>query len=415
MAKKTKNTAKKEPLRKKKKFVISDNDSEPITYTVTYPKSLKLNSKKINSENTDISFEEENQLGKYVPILIVGTGLAGSLVASELEKRNFAYAALTDQINPEINNTNYSFANCRIPTKNNLSQIVKESDSKYGQDKEITKFVYQNSELVEKLFKELNITYKKTPFGIMPSDKYPGGREVLTKLQDRCNNIFTNTKVVEIRKIDGSSNGANYKVLYEREGKTNSILTRRLILAIGGTAGQNLETDNILYQNESIFQSVKNVGGEVIDTKTTFYHPFGYNFGKKILIGDEIIKGNFVDQHDRNVFSTELENKIKNNDYHESFPLILAEMEKIKSEGKKIIFKSTKLAVEVSPTAHYTLGGIVTDALGRVKGCPEMYAIGECRSDGMNCIGRLPGYPFTAAIVQGYKVAEELEFKAKIT
>ena len=65
-------------------------------------------------------------------------------------------------------------------------------------------------------------------------------------------------------------------------------------------------------------------------------------------------------------------------------------------------FKSVTL---ISPSAHYTAGGIETDKYGKVKGCENIYAIGECRADGSRNGGRLPGYAFTEAIVHGLTLA----------
>ncbi len=62
--------------------------------------------------------------------------------------------------------------------------------------------------------------------------------------------------------------------------------------------------------------------------------------------------------------------------------------------------------IPITPYVHYTAGGIKTDRLGRVEGCEDLFAVGECQANGFKNNGRLPGYPFTSAVVYSKILAE---------
>jgi succinate dehydrogenase/fumarate reductase flavoprotein subunit len=187
----------------------------------------------------------------------------------------------------------------------------------------------------------------------------------------------------------------------------NSIRVKYLVLATGGYGGKFEFTDNFRYKSYSIFDLVRKSGGFIKNEESIFIHPFGFNKGKRILTGIESMKGEFIDSKRGFVFDSNLRKKIRENNYHESFPEILSQIKQVHDERKKIYFVSDS-EIEITPTVHYTGGGIEADEYGEVNRIKGLFAIGECRADGSKLGGRLPGYAFTSAIVDGKNLALRL-------
>ncbi|MDO8459930.1 MAG: FAD-binding protein [Nanoarchaeota archaeon] len=239
-------------------------------------------------------------------------------------------------------------------------------------------------------------------FGFIPIERTTGGYALLKKLLASNNQILTKTSLIDFQKV-------NDRFLISLQGEKEHVLSvKKLVLATGGYGGKFECTDNFRYSSYVIQDLVIKNGGNVKNKDSIFIHPFGYNKGKKILIGIESMAGEFLDSKDEFLFEERLRKMIKENNYHESFSEILERVNRITSKGEKIYFVDSKRKLEIKPTVHYTGGGIDADEFGRVYGIEGLFAIGECRADGSRNGGRLPGYAFTSAIVDGKNIASIL-------
>ncbi len=264
------------------------------------------------------------------------------------------------------------------------------------------RFVYSKSHLVLEVLDELGIEYEPRAFGVIPSDKHKGGALIIREMQKGLN-VLTNSRLVDFTKHNGE-----FEVRLQKPEGIATLNTKNLVLATGGYGGTFEHTNNVRYSSYGIFDLVRKNGGNIINEGCIFYHPFGYNCGKKILIGAESKRGRFVDESDNSVFSRPVELAIRNDAYHELFDQVLLEERKCEERGSMVMFKDEARALRIHPTVHYTSGGVETDHLGRVKGCKNLFAIGECQANGSRKNGRFPGYPYTAAVVYGYELGKYL-------
>lgn len=252
------------------------------------------------------------------------------------------------------------------------------------------------------LFQELKVDFEYRTFGVIPTYKVKGGYVILESLQDRIGNISTNTELVDV-----VADKDHYTALLKKDGEIEKIKADKIVFATGGFGGKFRYTDCFRYKNYSPFGIILKLGGRTKNLQSVFVHPFGYNLGRLILTGKESSQGEFLTDEGNPAFSEEIRKMIKANAYHEQMPLLVLSIEEMIRAGRKVIFHNGQKTMEIVPTVHYTGGGIETNPYGKVLGCEDIYAIGECRSDGANHGGRLPGYAFTSAIVHAKFLAKE--------
>ncbi len=275
-------------------------------------------------------------------------------------------------------------------------ETIEKSVSTFGEDRERMKFVYTRADLVLELFGELGVDFERRSFGIIPSGRKRGGLAVLEKLHGRIPRIETGMELV-----DFNHNAGGFEIFLEKDKMRVLLNAKRLVLATGGYGGSFGHTDNVSYKSYRVFDIVRRNGGGIINLGSLFIHPFGYHGGKKILIGNETKKGEFVDSRGNLVFDEETRRLVKCDNYHEVFNKLIEQADACRKRGSKVYFVDSGRKLEIVPSVHYTAGGIKTDYAGKVGGCENLFAVGECSADGPINGGRLPGYPFTSAIVYG--------------
>jgi aspartate oxidase len=297
-----------------------------------------------------------------------------------------------------------AFGHCRIPEgKKDIDDIVARSVEQLGEDKQKMEFIYSQTARIEALFRELSIPYEKRAFGIIPKSSCRGGKTIMSNLIERLPNIATDYEMINFQK--------------DKEGYSVAFMTKEglfqahapdLVLATGGYGGAFSTTNNASYKHYNVFALAKKAGATIANLDCIFLHPFGYDDGKSILLGPEVAKGEFIDDKGEFVFDRKTRALLKSNEYHEQFHLLVRAIDHCRLKGSTAYFIDPDRTLEIQPTVHYTSGGIVTDHAGRVVGCNNLYAIGECQANGSKNQGRFPGYPFTAAIVQAKELAENV-------
>lgn len=341
--------------------------------------------------------------GEKVDTLIVGTGIAGSALAFELEKRGADYLICTEQNSPKANTSSLSFGHCRAPKPWELEETVKRSVSQLGENRQRMKFVYTRANLVQSLFEELGIEFEQRAFGVIPRGKERGGLTILKRLQRHIPAIQTETKLASLSRKQGLSHA-----MLGKHGTVFKIKAKHVVLATGGFASHFPYSDAFRNQNTGLFEMVQGIGGHIMNSHCLFLHPFAFNKGRQILIGKDVSQGSFVDNEGHFVFSKHARQILETDSYHENFSQLLFQSAACRQRGSQVYFALGNRVIRIVPTAHYTAGGIKTDFLGRVLGCKNLFAVGECTADGSRNGGRLPGYAFTAAIVYGKELGKTL-------
>ncbi len=288
-----------------------------------------------------------------------------------------------------MNTSSLSFGHCRIPKREGLEGIIRESVEKLGEDENRMRFIYSNAGLVINFLAEIGINFEYRSFGVIPLGKRRGGRLILERVQKDIPFFETEIELLNFSKITGG-----FILNLKKRKEIITLKTKSLVLATGGYGGNFPYNDNFKYNNYNIFNIVQENGGKIINTDCIFTHPFGYNKGKSIFIGNEIKKGRFIDSNNNPVFDKRIEKLIKNNNYHEFFNDILEQIMICNNKGLLVYFNNGKSNFEICPTVHYTSGGINTNYFGEVNGCENLYAIGECKADGSKNGGRFPWLSF---------------------
>ncbi len=334
-------------------------------------------------------------------MLVVGTGIAGSILAYEAQKNKIDYLLINSQNNPLSNTSSLSNAHCRVIKDDELEKTIETSVEKFGERESVARFVYSQSYLVLKLFEELKINFERRAFGVIPTYNIKGGYVLLKALQKNLLNISNGTTLIDFKKSNSS-----FKVLLQKDGFFIEIESNRVVLATGGYGGSFENSDCFRYKNYNVFDMVSSNGGMIENLDSIFVHPFGYSKGKKILIGNEVKRGEFITQSGSPAFSAGFSTILRNNNYHERMDDLVEEIYNLKKSGQKLFFRDSQRLIEITPTVHYTGGGIKTDEFGRVENINGLSALGECRADGSKRGGRLPRYAFTAPIVQAIVLAK---------
>ena len=334
---------------------------------------------------------------QFYDIAIIGTGIAGSVLAYNLEKKGINYFICTAQSSPLSNTSAMSNAHCR--TNVNLNELVKLNVKKFDENKKRMRQIYHRVRHVKSFFDELGIEYEEKTFGIIP--KKGNGKEILEKLQSHTH-INTNTELIDFKKKK------HFEIKLSKNGKNYYIASNYLVLATGGYGGTFKHTNNYKYKSYHVFDIAKKNDVQVINEENIFRHPFGYNKGKQILKGEEASNGKFVNSKGKKVFSKKINKIIKENNYHENFDIILKEIDKIQ-KNDQIFFVDENMKIEINPTIHYTAGGIKCNKIGEAYGINGLFVIGECRADGSKNGGRLPGYPYSSAIIDSINLARLFE------
>ncbi len=365
----------------------------------------------------------------YIPVLIVGSGIGGMSTAYYLKKKNISYVVITKERKYQNSNSTIAPANIRIF-----------DDSKYGVEwymqqcngnLDTIKAIYDNQVYITDLLKELKIETRNTNIGVIPNEKH-GGKIIIEKLYKQTKeNILTNLLFIDFKSYKNYTKCLLYNQV---NNQYINVICNALVVATGGFSSIFKYNDNSnVATGESIYLLDRETNC-LKGTSTIMVHPFGILNGKLILTGDivsqlekilyeneegklkelklkeEVFKAIKEDNYRSNEMFCELLQAFREKKVYLRFPENEEIKNRLKNKGlsQKLLKENI---IKITPTAHYTSGGIVVDKNFKVQ--DRIFANGEIIFDGDKGIGRLPGHPFACAIIGGKIIANEIE-KLKI-
>lgn len=358
----------------------------------------------------------------YIPVLIIGSGIAGLSVAYNLKKRNIKNLIITKEKNYMKSNSTIAYANMRLfeNPSDGIQLYMNECNGNY----EMISNIYSNQNFLIETLAELQINVKKTPIGIIPEENIQlGGQLLVNKLFEHVDRILTDTIL-----IDFKINQKYIECLVYNKEKFFHINCNIIVFATGGYASIFEHNDNVDSATGESTYIIHKHTKKLKGASTIMFHPFGVSNGKKSLTGDILsyTENIYYKDKEKNFkilnLDTEVIEAIKQNNYHsnEMFEKILSKFYgqdiylKLRNDFDVNILKKKHISnnimnhnlIHIQPTAHYTSGGILVDKNFKVQ--DRIFANGEIVFDGNKGIGRIPGHAFTSAIVGGRIIADEI-------
>lgn len=359
----------------------------------------------------------------YIPVVIIGSGIAGMSVAYNLNRKNIKNIIVNKESHFLKSNSAIAPANIRYF-----------DDYKYGIDFYMNQCegnidtinsIYSNQHFLIETLNELNIKFKKTPIGVMPeSEGKLGGQIILNKLSNYVSNILTNTILIDIKIHEDYIEC----LLYNEKEKWMNINCGAIVFATGGFGSIFKYNDNAESATGECTYLIQKKTNKLKGMSTIMIHPFGIQNGKRILTGDIVsCLEDIYYKTDKNNFEIlnvepKIFDAIKSNNYHsnEIFSNILNYFYnkdiylKLRNDfdynhlkkynlSEKIIVNNM---IHIQPTAHYTSGGVVVDKNFKIE--DRIFANGEVIFDGCKGIGRIPGHAFASSIIGGRIISNEI-------
>lgn len=369
----------------------------------------------------------------FVPVLIVGSGIAGMSVAFNLSKKNIDYLIITKAEHYLKSNSTIAPANMRLfnDYKKGINLYMEQCCGNY----KTIESIYSNQIHLINTLNELNIDTKKTPIGVIPinSGDEKEGAFLLKKLKENVEKILTQTFLVDIRIHK------NYIecLTFNKFAGFIHINCGVLVISTGGFANLFEYNDNSSTATGECTYLLQKYTNKLKGISTIMFHPFGIQKGKRILTGDiaSLIENIYEKDKYGNLIPLEINEEIlqaiKSNSYHSNkiFTGILEatankevyikfadkDINNIKQKLINLKYSSKILVnnnfIKINSTAHYTSGGIVVDEQFKVT--DRIFANGEIIFDGNKGIGRLPGHAFSSAIISGKIISNSID-KIKI-
>lgn len=402
----------------------------------------------------------QNKLCSRYDVIIVGSGIAGLLLAVELDAKGMRCALICKGRLVE-SNTSWAQGGVAICTgANSQDSTAQHLDDTLScgaglSDESVARMIVNGgSELFQRL-ESLGLIFDRKESELelaregghsqsrVLHSKDASGRaiiETLTAAIRSCKKlaIFEHMFAVDLLTHEGRCIGL--RVL--KDEKPTEILAARVVLASGGL-GQVFErtTNPALATGDGIAIAYR-AGADLIDMEFVQFHPTAlYIPGAPASLISEAVRGSgahLIDSRaERFAFRFHQNGELSTRDVvsrailsvmqEQNIPCAWLDMRPIGAAS--ILEKYPNIVtscrnwgldpldrpIPVSPAAHYFMGGIWTDNCGR-SSLPGLYAIGECAAIGLHGANRLASNSLLEGGVMAIKVAKTIagEMPAKL-
>lgn len=376
-----------------------------------------------------------------IDILIVGSGGAGLTAALEAKKscdnvvvlsKTYPTSSQTCQAQGGINGV---LENTEDTQQNHIDDTLKSAHD-LG-DKETIEYMCKNSSQTIKWLDDIGVPFSRdennniaqrmlggasNPRACYSSDYT--GLKILHTLYDNClkNGIKFISEQMLLNFIVLNEEVKGITSLNIETSEVTQILAKKVIVATGGYSGiySRYNTNSTATTGEAITAALR-AGCKLANMEYIQFHPTSLK-GSCILISESARgEGGYLVTNDGSRFVDELKPRdevaraiYKKIESGEEVFLDLRHLGKdkiIQSMPQEydlcLEFMKLKLdedLIPVVPAAHYTMGGIKTDINGKTN-IKNLYAVGECSSNGVHGANRLGGNSLLEIITFGKSVA----------
>ena len=378
-----------------------------------------------------------------IDLLIIGSGGAGLTAALEAKKttdnivvlsKTYPTQSQTCQAQGGINGVLKTTCD-KDNIQSHIDDTIK-SAHKIGDENTIKYMCNQAQETITWL-DDIGVPFSRTQNNNIAQRKLGGathnracyssdytGLKILHTLYDNClkeNIEFLNEKMLlNFIVEDNTIRGITYFDI--ENGKVEQLLAKKVIVATGGYAGiyNGYTTNSTASTGDSISAAIK-AGCEVSNMEYIQFHPTAMK--DSCILISESARGEggylvtkdgerFVDElKPRDVVARAIYKKIEDG-IDVFLDLRHLGLEKIKETMPQeydlaLEFMKLKLDLDlipIMPAAHYTMGGIKTNMYGETN-IKNLYAVGECSSNGVHGANRLGGNSLLEIITFGKLVS----------
>ena len=309
-------------------------------------------------------------------VLIIGSGLSAYFCKKELKDK--AIVISSNKTNNSLKSGKKFFVNSN--EEKNLKEMITETGRGINEKEKINYFC-SNVDLIKSLL-ELEQQTKWKNFGFITKFDF------LKEFQKSTISGTLEDIIVKSNKICGA--------LVKIKGKITKIECKSIILCSGGYNHLFNENDSEKYPSLTPLEIAFNKGATVKDLEFVFYHPFGNK--NNIIPLDNLIDHKIISDRKENQI---IQNILKEKNIHQNLSKIALELAKTQN---KTIIQNNNIELNVTPLAHTTLGGLVTDenCMTNING---LFACGEINA-GINGADRIGGISLPQAVVFGEKAGK---------
>ncbi len=406
-------------------------------------------------------------------VLIIGTGIAGATAAIKIneEKPDARIIILTRASSPNESNTNYAQGGIIAKGGSDLVQDILKSADEIGLPEAAQVLADEGPELVEKILSRIaKVPFDQEKDGKMSYALEGGhqvprvakvsdftGRSIQEHLSDTLKKIKNVTIIENLTAVDLLTTGHQtndwlnkYKTdtclgIYafdQKDGQISRILAKKTVLATGGNGQIYAFTTNPKGARGDGIAMAHRAGAKLLNMEFEQFHPTALKLpGAPPFLISEAVRGEGArltnskgvpfmqkyypdlekpdlttrDKVSRAIF-TEMIETGESNVYLDlksyiSKEEILKHFPMIHETCLKYGIDITKDLVPVSPAAHYSCGGVLTDLQGR-SNINNLFAIGEVSCTGLHGGNRLASTSLLEGLVIGNRagktIAEEI-------
>ena len=386
-------------------------------------------------------------------VLIIGNGGAGLSAALEAKKsssnilvvsKTYATSSQTSQAQGGIN----AVLNDTIDSVNSHIKDTSKAANKL-ENLEAIEYMCENAKDTIKWLDKLGVPFSRNTQNNIAQRNFGGasyprtcyssdytGLKILHTLYDNCikeNISFLNEhQVLSFIKNDNENTIKGINLLDITNGEVLQVFAKSIIIASGGYSGlyHNYTTNSTSTTGE-VLNAALDIGCELENMEFIQFHPTSLKHNRLLLSESARGEGGYlVDQHG-NRFIDELKprdevaraiyTKILNGDtiYLDMRHLGIEHIKKTMPQEYEIVYDFTGLQldvdlVEITPSAHYTMGGIKVD-LDAKTNITNLFACGEAASNRVHGANRLGGNSLLEIITFGRLAGKNATLQAQDT